>query len=70
MIKRLADIKERFEQANAERAMYNQDSKFYNQLTEIISFILSEYGGNNQCKRTRHSFRMGADGYHLVTLDD
>ena len=68
MNKRTLDINHRFAHANAERSMYYRGTKCYEQLTEIIKFILSEYGGNNHAIRSRYSFRMYDGGYHLVCL--
>ncbi len=68
--KRATDIHNRFEMVNAERNMYDKGSKYYEQLTEIITFILNEYGGNNKSSRARWFFRMDENGYHLISLVD
>jgi hypothetical protein len=68
--KRTTDIHNRFEKATAERSMYDKDTKYYAQLTEVINCILNEYGGNNKGIRTRWFFRMDGNGYHLISLTD
>ena len=68
--KRTADIHNRFEMANAERSMYEKGSKYYEQLTDVINRILSEYGGNNKGIHTRWFFAMDSSGYRLINLTD
>ena len=66
---RAKDIQKRFEMANAERSMYDRGTKYYEQLSEVIKFILSEFGGNNKAIRARYFFAMSADGYKLICLN-
>lgn len=65
LTKRVEDIAARFQLANAERGMYEYDSKHYKQLTEVVNAVLSEYKYKFS---NRYSFRLVGNEYKLVVL--
>lgn len=70
MKKRIADINNRFNMAVAERNCYEKGSKQYEQLTEVVNFILREYERKDgRTLNVRHSFRLSGNDYRMVVLE-